>query len=847
LKLFFSRRLSARMHLALGLAALTTGVLFAATWFGLVPDAEALTRQHRTALAETIALTASNLVDENQPEALQETLAFMQRRNEGLLSIGMRANDGTLLADIGEHAAHWSAGAHERSTETELLVPVWQGAEPWGHVELRYAPLRHGGWQGWIEEPGLRLAGFVFALCVPLFAFYLRRMLRELDPSRAVPQRVRAAYDTLTEGLVVLDPSGRIVLANKSTSLMLGVAEAQLVGRSPSEFAWADVHGTALASAALPWVIGLASRALQRDVHLRVRSATGTQYALRANCSPIVDERGGLQALVVSFQDVTELEQRGAALRVAKEQADAANQAKSQFLANMSHEIRTPMNAILGFTEVLRRSGMRDPEAAHKQLAIIHSSGRHLLNLINDILDLSKVEAGRLEAERVPVAVHRVAREALQTLAGRAAEKQLALVLELPAPLPATVEADPGRLRQILTNLIGNAIKFTERGGVTVVLRLERTGAATRYCIDVCDTGIGIAADKLDSVFEPFVQAESSTTRRFGGTGLGLTISRGFARAMGGDIGIASRPGQGTTFSLWLDAGAIDESALLDPAALNEADERLEAITGVRWTFPPKRVLVVDDGIENRHLVRVLLEDVGLIVSEAENGQAALDSIAQAPFDLVLMDMQMPVMDGQTATRRLRALGCALPIVALTANAMKGFEQELQEAGFSGYLTKPIDVDVLLHDLAQRLGAEVAAPGDEATAAAEPSGHGATALDLPLELTEPPITSRLAGHAKLGRIADRFAGQLPEKIDQMASALEAQDMDELAALAHWLKGAGGSMGYDELFEPSKALEEAARSADAAAAGAVMGVLRSLQARVTLGRAAARDPMAEATS
>ena len=556
------KRLSPRAHLALGLAALTVGVLLTATWLGLVPDAEAQARRHRAALAETFAVTVSGLIDETQPDALRETLAFMRSRNPGLLSIGVRAQDGTLLVDVDGHAEHWSPGARVRSTESELLVPVWQGGQPWGQVELRFTPLRGSGWHAYAQDPGLRLTGFVFLACIPLFAIYLRRMLRELDPSRAVPARVRAAYDTLTEGLLVLDRQGAIVLANKSTAVMLGVDEAQLVGHSPSQFAWSDASGGRLDPDALPWAVALASRELQRDVHLHVVSAEGTRYALRANCSPIAAPNGDLQALVISFQDVTELEQRGAALRVAKEQADAANEAKSRFLANMSHEIRTPMNAILGFTEVLRRGGLREPGEAGKHLDIIHSSGRHLLNLINDILDLSKVEAGRMVTERVPVAPHAVAREVVTTLAERAVDKGLRLEIDLPQPLPATIEADPARLRQILTNLIGNAIKFTEQGGVTVRLRLESGAAQTHYCIDVQDSGIGIAADQLESVFEPFVQAESSTTRRFGGTGLGLTISRGFARAMGGDITVSSTPGQGTMFSLRLDAGAVKAASL---------------------------------------------------------------------------------------------------------------------------------------------------------------------------------------------------------------------------------------------------------------------------------------------
>ncbi|MEO8411590.1 MAG: ATP-binding protein [Propionivibrio sp.] len=424
--------------------------------------------------------------------------------------------------------------------------------------------------------------------------------------------------------------------------------------------------------------------------------------------------------------------------------------------------------------------------------------------------------------------------------------------IEFPHALPATIKGDSARLRQILTNLIGNAIKFTERGGVVVRSRLERSGEQCRYCIDIGDSGIGISPDKLDTVFEPFVQAESSTTRRFGGTGLGLTISRGFARAMDGDILVSSVPGQGTTFSLWLAGGEVRAANLIEPSELAAATLAPLAPQSVRWAFPPRSVLVVDDGAENRQLVRVLLEDVGLKISEAENGQIALDRLASESFDLVLMDMQMPVMDGEMATRILRERGFTLPIIALTANAMKGFERELVAAGFSGYQTKPINVDALLDDLAQRLGGEVlidtsGVPVDGASegSAQQTASKASDRFDSLDTFDEgQPIVSRLAGHAKLGRIVERFVAQLPEKMAQMEDAANTEDFAELATLAHWLKGAGGSMGFDELFEPSKLLEEAASEGNGGKASQVLHELKRLVQRILRGSVLPQDDRLE---
>jgi len=840
------RRLKTRIHLAMGLAGLAVGLVFGASYLGLVPDAENMTRQHRASLAETVALALSAQLDSVDPQALHDSLEVIVKRNAGLRSIGVRGDDGQLFVATDAHAQAWPGSGPVAFSDRAMTVPVWLSGAPWGHVELAFEPLRSlPGWQAHLQDPSLKLAGFVFVGGIFSFMLYLQRMLRELDPSRAVPARVRTAYDTLTEGLLVLDNKGRIVLANKSSSQLLGVDEALLVGRSPSDFGWRGAAGEALDSAALPWRQAMRERSGTHDVALTVSRADGKRFALRANCSPLLDDRGGLQALVISFQDVTELERRGQALQTAKDQADAANEAKSQFLANMSHEIRTPMNAIIGFTDVLRRSPLRQDAEAARHLGIIHSSGKHLLNLINDILDLSKVESGRLEAESIAYAPHRVAHEVVATLDERARDKGLALTLDFPQALPAEISGDPARLRQILTNLIGNAIKFTDKGGVSVRLALDATGNASRYLLEIIDTGIGIPADKLEAVFEPFVQAEASTTRRFGGTGLGLTISRGFARAMGGDISAHSTYGHGTCFRVWLPAGELAQQPLLAPEALRLQAEPASATVALHWRFPDRHVLVVDDGENNRGLVRLLLEEVGLRVDEAENGQVALDRVAQTDYDLVLMDMQMPVMDGATATRRLRERGCTIPVVALTANAMKGFERELEEAGFSGYQTKPIDRDALLEALAGWLDGEAVEQPVEPAIAAAATPLPTTSMSA-ADVLE-PLVSRLASHPRLARIVQGFVRELGPRLQRLQAALEAGDLAEVAAQAHWLKGSGGSMGFDDFFEPSKAIEDAAKIGDLAAMAAQLARLQALAQRVRLGDAAARQPAEELTA
>jgi CheY-like chemotaxis protein/HPt (histidine-containing phosphotransfer) domain-containing protein len=336
----------------------------------------------------------------------------------------------------------------------------------------------------------------------------------------------------------------------------------------------------------------------------------------------------------------------------------------------------------------------------------------------------------------------------------------------------------------------------------------------TAYSIEVNDTGIGMDPAKVESMFDPFTQADASITRRFGGTGLGLAISRKLARALGGDLVGSSQPGVGTSMLFTFGTGALEGVRLLDATAVNTSQAEAAA-TRTRWRIPSARVLVVDDGPENRELISLVLAEQGLWVEEAENGQVALDKLSQGEFDLVLMDMQMPVLDGHAATRELRRRGMKLPVVALTANAMKGFEEEVMKAGCTAYLTKPVDIDALLQQVAQLLGG---AASEERPATQPASIFGDLSVPAPLE---GPIRSRFANSARLVPIVRKFAGRLAEQLAHTRNAFAAGDFAEVARLAHWLAGAAGTVGYDAFTPPAKELEAAAQAGDAALAEGVL--------------------------
>jgi signal transduction histidine kinase/ActR/RegA family two-component response regulator len=397
---------------------------------------------------------------------------------------------------------------------------------------------------------------------------------------------------------------------------------------------------------------------------------------------------------VVSLRtEITADKVRERELRRAKEDAVAASQAKTAFLANLSHEIRTPMSAILGFTDVLLNSAPRADQL--DLLQVIQRNGEHLLKLINDILDLSKIEAGKLQVSHEPTDLVQLLRDVQALMAVRAEGKGLELTLELAPRLPRTIDTDAMRLRQILVNLLGNAVKFTETGSVrmTVATRPLADGGDLLE-IGVCDTGVGIPPEHLERVFEAFEQADASTTRRFGGTGLGLAISRRLAHLLGGEITVQSRPAIGSRFTLthpvpaaasWVETDGPPRSEGPDPARRPEPNVSLAGRT----------VLLVEDGPDNRRLLSHYLSAAGAAVVCANDGIDALAQVAQAAqagrsFDLVLMDMQMPRLDGYAATQQLRAGGSTLPIVALTAHAMAGDRQRCLDIGCDDYLSKPV-------------------------------------------------------------------------------------------------------------------------------------------------------------
>ena len=818
---------SARFRITLGLVGILSSLVMLADLVGLFPDRIAAVRAGRIAMAETMAVNATAYVSQSDLRRLKANLAFVAQRNTDVLSAVIRREDGTLVTEIGDHVTRWRTQASGDAIESEMRIPIWAGSEKWGHLELRFSPLTQAGWTEYFSRPLIQFMAFLIGTCFLIYYFYLGRMLTALNPSQAIPSRVRSTLDTIAEGLLVVDKRERVVLANQAFSSLLDKHTDQLLGLSVSNFDWTLPGDEPLNSMDAPWRTAIIEGTPQLNQMIRLQLSPTVRRTFMVNCSPIMATGGMVGGVLISFDDVTELEEKEIELRKSKEQADAANRSKSEFLANMSHEIRTPMNAILGFTEVLKRGVQRDPAETNKHLNTIHSSGQYLLNLINDILDLSKVEAGNLEIERIPCPVHELILETVKVLGVKAREKGIDLSFEAEGALPEKIQSDPVRLRQIITNLIGNSIKFTEQGGVRIVARMTNDAGETQLAIDVIDTGIGMTPAQAERIFEPFSQADTSITRRFGGTGLGLSISKRFTEAMGGAINVSSKPGKGSHFTVTVDTGPLDGVRMISP---EEATLERDTVVAEHtlWQFPSARVLVVDDGEENRSLVKIVCEEVGLTVETAENGQIGVDMSRAKPYDLILMDVSMPQMDGYTATRILRDEGVKTPIVALTAHAMADVEQKCLEVGYSAYMSKPIDIDKLLGLAAGYLGGQ-AAPGHEKGNHRE----SVEADDAPTSsIPEETIASTLAtDNPRVQALVERFIEKLRSQITVMEGFLEAHDYAELVQRAHWLKGAGGTAGFDILSKLGQTLEQHAQDGDLALIEQALNELRNLSAQV----------------
>ncbi len=515
---------------------------------------------------------------------------------------------------------------------------------------------------------------------------------RELEGLR----RYRNLAESMPHIVLRATPTGELEYHNELWSTYTGLT----IGNSAG-LGWQS----AILSADLPKAMAVWQEAMEKgcryETECRLRRADGAYRWHWIKADPEFDTDGNIIAWLGTCTDIEDRKSFEAQMRDAKTQAQAANEAKTHFLANMSHEIRTPLNAIMGFTELLMDPKI-SPEEQLKGVSIVRRNCHQLMKIVDEILDISKVEAGELVTESIETPVIDLLNEVRMLLMVQARKKGIDLVLETISAVPARVLTDSTRLRQIILNVVSNALKFTQAGSIRVDTHVE-TGAEARAMlhIAVTDTGVGIDERHADKIFQAFSQADSSTTRIFGGTGLGLALSRRLARAMGGDLSLTkSAPGQGSTFLITVDVGLVADSKLIAPGRVTPENEMSKPFDMPDAAcLAGKRILLIEDAEDNQLLIQQYLSRTGAVLEFAGDGEEGVRMALANDYEVVLMDIQMPLVDGYEATTQLRAAGYSKPIIALTAHALIEERDKCLRTGCTGHLTKPIDRRQLIESL----------------------------------------------------------------------------------------------------------------------------------------------------
>jgi len=604
--------------------------------------------------------------------------------------------------------------------------------------------------------------------------------------------KLSKAVENSPASVVITDLNGTIEYVNPKFTEVTGYTAAEAIGQNPR----------ILKSGAFSrkvyerlWQTILSGEVWEGEFHNRKKN--GESYFEAATISPIRDEKGKVAYFVAVKEDVTERKRTEQELKKSKAAAEAANHAKGEFLANMSHEIRTPMNAIIDFSHLCLQSGL--PPVQRDYLEKVYRSANSLLGIINDILDFSKLEAGKMEVEKIPFQLDTVLRSVADIVGIRAAEKGLALRFDSDPGIPRTLVGDPLRLGQVLNNLAGNAVKFTEAGEIEIRVGIESRDAG-HFVLGfvVRDTGIGLTAEQIGRLFQSFSQADASTTRKYGGTGLGLAISRSFVELMGGTMWVESTPGKGSVFAFNLPFTS-PHAELAAAAGTAEAAPSHASLSGLR-------VLLAEDNEFNQQLATALLTRAGVEVTSAHDGIEAVQAVRQQAFDAVLMDVQMPNMDGLEATHAIRkeAVFAGLPIIAMTANVMAGDRERCLAAGMNDYLAKPIRHDVLYATLARWTGRQ--APPVEPRAVGR---QRRVSGEFPGLDPERAIAG-MGGEDTYLTVLEKFVPNQGRAVQAIREALDAGDSGTAERLAHTLKGIAATIGALPLSNLARQLEEAIR-------------------------------------
>jgi PAS domain S-box-containing protein len=624
--------------------------------------------------------------------------------------------------------------------------------------------------------------------------------------------KYRTLFDSSRDAIMILTPKEGFLDGNAATVELFGCKDSrEFVTYSPSDLSPERQPDGSLSSDKSQRMMSLALKNGSHFFEWTHKRCDGSEFPATVLLTRM--ELEGKAFLQATVRDMTEEKRTAETLRLAKEDAEAANIAKSNFLASMSHELRTPLHGVVGMTELLKGTALE--ERQRQFVDACNTSGRSLLELINDVLDFSKIEAGKLELDERDFQLGWVVLETIETLRFDAQQKGLSLVSDFAPQANRWVRGDAVRLRQVLVNLIGNAVKFTDAGQITVKVepaKPEEGEHAIRFT--VTDTGIGIPADRVDRLFQSFSQGDSSIARKYGGTGLGLAISKRLIELMGGQIGVTSQLGQGSVF--WfivsLQPATVKSQARANPI---EADQKRERQLGALLTG--RRVLLVEDNQVNRMYAQEVLQQAGMTCCPVKGGLDAIEAMRSEPFDVVLMDCQMPEMDGFKTTQRIREmeqgglLAGRTPIIALTANAIKGDRERCLEAGMDDYIAKPFGSLELLERISRQL---LPRSADASKTHENMWAVPATDSDNMKPLDYKSLLRRCRGNVEFVQsLLSDFEADLPKRVDEIADDVSREDAAAVLESAHALKGAAATMSADPIRAIAAEIEAAGKSGE----------------------------------
>jgi PAS domain S-box-containing protein len=665
-------------------------------------------------------------------------------------------------------------------------------------------------------------------------------------------EKLQAVLDAATQvAIIATDTQGLITVFNSGAKLMLGYSAEEMVGKQTpaimhleSEFI---EHGRKLNELFGRPILGFdvfvefARQGKHEEREWTYVRKNGSHLTVSVVVTALRDAHGQLTGFLGVAKDITLRKRAEEELLKAKEAAEAATRAKSDFLVNMSHEIRTPMNGVLGMTTLLLDSELSQ-EQRH-QAEMISKSGELLLSIINDILDFSKIEARKLVFETLDFDLQEAVEGCLELLAPQAKDKGLELACLFESNVPTRLRGDPRRLRQVLTNFVNNAIKFTERGEVAVKVSMDnQTATEALLRFEVKDTGIGIPSDVKARLFQPFSQADASMSRKFGGTGLGLAISRQLVEIMHGQVGIKSAPSHGSIF--WFTARvARQPEGTSKPISSDGLAKGSPPATRAAPAQQQLRILLAEDNTINREVAQGLLGKLGYRADAVANGTEVLAALRQIRYDVILMDCQMPELDGYEATRRIRRFEqervapfdwkTPLYIVALTAHAMEGDREKCLMAGMNNYLGKPLRLEQLQAALARQGGGEIKV--SDGAGAEPPSAPGDTAISAEAPLVDLDRLREVSDDdpERIGQLVNIYLNQAVLLLDDLEAAIQTNSSDAVAQAAHKLAGSSVSCGVNAFTQPLRTLERLGHTGDLSGAGILFDQVRQAFPRVRI--------------